>query len=282
MTIIEEHIVPENTPSSRFSDYAVGVFERLPSRKSVKKAIKSGALQINGEISNTGRWISPGMLITLIDTEAERKVYELEIEVIYEDDHLAIVNKPAGLTTSGNKFKTLENALPHNLKPSAFSDAYKRPRPVHRLDAQTSGLIIVAKTPVARVRLGDMLEEKCINKLYHAIVSGVVNSDSGKMEGSIEGKKAISHFSKLATNEDKQLSLLLLSPETGRTHQLRIHCSEAGFPILGDKLYGKKSSKGLFLCATSLQFAHPVTQKTLDISIELPRKFRKLIEPAFS
>jgi len=263
----------------RLSDYAVGKFDHLPSRKSVKKAIKNGKMLLNGSTAETGRWIKEGMQLTLIKTVDNFKTYPLSIPVIYEDEWLAIVNKPAGLPTSGNYYKTLANTLPYNLKPSSLKAAYEHPVPIHRLDAATSGLVMVAKEKKARVLLGEQLADHKIQKTYHAIVKGLLNKEEGIWNQTIDEKPSISHFKIIGTSKNKEYTLLQLQPKTGRTHQLRIHCALAGHAILGDSLYGesKGPGKGLMLCSTGLALQHPITQASLEEIIDLPNKFKKLM-----
>ncbi|MGK7391237.1 MAG: RluA family pseudouridine synthase [Candidatus Cyclobacteriaceae bacterium M2_1C_046] len=277
---IETHIVPASVIPSRFSDYAVGVFENLPSRKSVKKAIKSGDLKVNKAPASTGLWIQPGMTITYEPEGDTKPAFELEVPVIYEDDFLAIVNKPAGILTSGNKFRTLENALNYNLYKSNQPSVLLMPRPVHRLDYGTSGLILIAKTPKARIMLGRMLEKREVDKRYHAIVHGEVIPEEERINSDIEGKPALSIYRLVKQSVSKRYSLLELSPETGRTHQLRIHCARSGFPIVGDQQYGLDydPGKGLFLSATGLTFSHPITGELIAVKIELPGKFNRLLK----
>lgn len=251
----------------------------MPSRKSVKKAIKSGSLKVDGAPATTGLWIQPGMVITFEPEGVLKPQLELKIPVLYDDDHLAVVYKPAGLLTSGNKFRTLENTLPFNLSKSHHHSVLLYPRPVHRLDYGTSGLIIIAKTPEARIKLGEMLKEHKISKTYKAVVHGEVRNCEGEITFPIEEKPAISTYRSLQNSKSKRYSLLELSPKTGRTHQLRIHCSKKGFPIVGDKNYGPgyDPGKGLFLCATGLEFIHPTYNTKVLIEIESPNKFSRLL-----
>lgn len=275
--------MPDFANKQRLSDYAVGIFENLPSRKSVKKAIKRGDIQVNNQVGTSGLWVQPGMQIELRSKSSSKKVYEFNLSVIYEDEFLAIVNKLAGLTTSGNQFKTLENALPFNIRKSNRSGAFDFPRPVHRLDRATSGLVLIAKTTKARARLGQMLESKLIAKKYQAIVCGTVEKDEGHIELSVADKSAKSTFKVLKRSGDNCYTFMELSPLTGRTHQLRIHCATQGWPILGDNQYsdGKGPGKGLFLSATALSFRHPATKETIDVKIDAPRKFERFMEKRF-
>ena len=146
--IILQHIVPQkDLNNSRFCDYCGGVFDGLPTKSSVKRAISKGELFIDGKVATDGRFVVPGQLI-----EWRRKVkipdrlFEIEVPVIFEDDHLAVVNKPAGVVVSENRFQTLENALLGILQPSKQPDALLMPHAIHRLDSDTSGLVIIGKT----------------------------------------------------------------------------------------------------------------------------------------
>lgn len=284
MPILSKHIVPEHSSRQRLSDYCCGIFAALPSRKSVKKAIRAGRLLLNGKQGNTGDWVKPGMQIDLLAPEKTRPDYELRLEVIHEDQHIALINKPAGIPVSGNQFRTIANTLPFNLKPSSAPDALAAPFPVHRLDSPTSGLLLIAKTGSAHQHLGQAFEQNKIKKIYQAIVTGKP-PESGTIELPIEGKPAYTRYELLQSVpslKNEQLSLLRLFPSTGRTHQIRIHLAQIGHPIMGDKLYGEPGKiyqgKGLFLCATGLQFSHPKSAELLPFVINPPNKFPLLLQ----
>lgn len=283
--VLATHWVPLDIEQQRLSDYLCGVFPQLPSRKSVKVAIKKGAIYVNGKKGHTGNWVLPKQKIELLEIEsAPTKILQLPLDVLYEDDSIAVVFKPAGIPVSGNQFRTIENALLHNISPSDRVDALKKPRAVHRLDAPTSGLLLIAKTRQARIHLGAQFEAKTIQKRYQAIVMGQPPIE-GTIDLPIEGKASVSYFICLRTVDSLrsgQLSLLNLFPQTGRTHQLRIHLSQLGFPILGDKLYGTEGQilkgKGLFLTALELEFEHPTTQKRQQIKLPTPYKYTALLD----
>lgn len=285
MVIINQHIIPSIETDIRFLDYCYGLFPQLPSKKSVKKAIKNAELLLNDKRAESGRWLKKGDKITLIDLQLQApKPYEITLEIIYEDEYLAIINKPAGIITSGNQFKTIENALIHNIKKSTKEDALKWAKPVHRLDAPTSGLLICAKTKTAHMLLGKLFQDKTIQKTYHAIVQGTTPL-SGTIQQDINEQKAITTFQTIQTIpslQNNSISLLNIQPKTGRTHQIRIHLSQMGHPIIGDKLYGQEGNilknKGLFLAATALDFTHPISQEKLLLRIDPPHKFESLIE----
>ena len=169
--------------------------------------------------------------------------------------------------------------MPYNIKVSTEKDALKWAKPVHRLDNQTSGLLIVSKTQLAHINLGKQFENKLIRKKYVAIVIGKLIGE-GFITEPIENKPAKTEYKVIKTVEslkNKHLSLVELFPHTGRTHQLRIHLSGLGFPILGDKLYGKEDlvlkHKGLFLSAIKLSLKHPVKGGDLEIKVDMPNKF---------
>ena len=285
MILLKEHIVSDIEDNVRFYNYSIDIFKDLiPSKKGVKKAIKRGELLLNEQVVETGRYLKTGDKLSLYSTEKNvPKTYNLKLEIVYEDDYIAVINKPAGINVSGNMYRTIVNALPYNLARSTKPDALSWFRPVHRLDNQTSGLLIIAKTQTAMIKLGNMLENKDIQKIYHAIVIGKTDKKR-VIEKDMEGKNSITEYRTLKqvkSLRNKDLSLLELKPKTGRTHQLRIHLSEIGFPILGDKLYGKDGEiikhKGLFLSSAQLLFKHPIKDNNLDIKIEIPYKFIALL-----
>ncbi len=280
------HQVPDTfSGPQRLSDYLCGIFAQLPSRKSVKNAIKSGLILVDGSKGFTGDWVKPGQKVELIVLDTPKsKVFELELKVLFEDDYIAVINKPSGIAVNGNHFRTVENALLFNIKVSDKVDAFRKPRPVHRLDAPTSGLLLIAKTKQAAIALYKQFEERKIQKRYQAIVIGKP-PQKGSIDQEIDGKQSLSKYElirRVDSLKNKSLSLLNLYPHTGRTHQLRIHLSQLGYPVLGDKLYGKEGMilkhKGLFLAAVELQFIHPVKGIIQHIIIDSPYKFHALLD----
>lgn len=268
----------------RIEAFCRGLFEELPSNKSVKKAVSKGRIRVNGLTVKTAYFLKIGDVVELWDIEeSSPSPYKLDIKVVYEDDALAVVFKPAGLVTTGNLFRTLENAIQGQLKP-CICNPLKWPKPVHRLDSLTSGLVVIAKSIPARIELGRMFERKELLKLYCALLVGKYNGPS-IIDFSIEGKSAISNIDIIEVKESLNngfISKVMLKPATGRTHQLRIHTSNLGFPIVGDKEYGAKGKtllhKGLFLCAVGLDFKHPLTGTPIRVQVEVPKKFDALME----
>ena len=233
---------------------------------------------------NTGFWVQPQQKIELLAIESmPSKVFQLQLEVVYEDECMAIIIKPAGITVSGNYYKTIQNALLFNLQPSQEKDALLCPRPVHRLDNPTSGLLLIAKTKQAQIHLSRQFENKTIQKRYRAIIVGTI-PENGIFEEAIEEKSAKTSFQRLSKTpslRNEYLSLVDLFPQTGRTHQLRIHLSKAGFPIVGDKIYGVPGEvfkeKGLFLAAVEISFRHPISQELMTIKMDMPAKFTSFL-----
>ncbi len=204
------------------------------------------------------------------------------MKVLFEDEYLAVIHKPAGILVSGNAFQTIANALPQNLKQSTLSDA-TIPQPVHRLDYGTTGVLLVGKTASSIRALNKLFEDKQIQKTYYAITIGKMQNREGVINSEIDEKEAQSNYKVIESVISQRfefLNLVKLEPKTGRRHQLRIHLSSIGNPILGDREYGIENlilnGKGIYLHAYSLEFVHPFTSETIFIEDELPKKFLKL------
>ena len=285
MMIKDTHKVPEGIHEIRLSDYARSAFPIIPSRKGLAKAIKRGELWIDGAPAQSGTWMQAGQMLELVDLQQKApKEYRLPLDVVFEDEYLAVINKPSGIEVSGNKFKTVENALTGSVSPSPLPDALPWPRPVHRLDYSTSGLLMVAKTASAQVFLGRQLEERNVHKRYCSVVMGQVLS-SGQVDGPINGLPAHSDYvagETVPSLRSGHLTRVDLYPVTGRTHQLRIHMAAIGHPIVGDQKYGQTGNvlkgKGLFLAAVGLRFPHPANQQEITVSIDVPAKFDSLLQ----
>lgn len=285
MNIRKRHTVESLTTPTRLYDYIHQNFDEFLSRKGVKKALKRNEFKLNSRLASGAEWLNKKDTIEWLEIDHNPpKPYSLDIEIVFEDDHLAVINKPAGIATSGNQHRTIQNAIIGLLKVSTESDKLNWPKPVHRLDNQTSGLLIIAKTSSAIIELSRQFEEKVVQKTYHAIVIGAPQN-SGVITEPIDGKEAITEFETIKTVSSLKfgsLSLIKLNPKTGRTHQLRIHLSNLGFPILGDKLYCKDKpllhGKGLFLCSNKVSIKHPTNEEVLSLSIDIPYKFEKRLE----
>lgn len=286
MIVKEEYIVGDENLDVRFVDYCIGLFPQISTKNAVKKAIKRKELIHNGNEASTGTFVQKDDVIQLVDSDfLPPKEFTIPIEIVYEDNYLVVVNKPSGLVVSGNQYQTLENAMVNQTSVSSEKDALKWAKPVHRLDSATSGLVLMSKTMSVHRKLAQMFEEKHIEKEYHAIVMGEPDCKSGKIEIPIAEKESVSNYEVLKTVNSLRsgkMSLLKLIPETGRTHQLRIHSASMGNPIVGDILYGEKGNtllhKGLFLVATKLKFKHPVKECLVELQIDIPHKYNSLLD----
>lgn len=279
----ETHLVPELENPIRLSDYAGGMFELIPSRKGMKKAIDKGWVTVNGATAETATPLSGGECIVLeIKEVTNRPKLELSLEILFEDDFLAVINKPAGIEVSGIRKRTIENALKFNLTPSSQKDALQHAEAIHRLDYPTSGVLVVGKTREAVVRMNRMFSEGQMDKRYLAVTIGQMY-EGGILDSEIDGKPSKTEF-KLLRSEDSErfekLNLVDIKLYTGRRHQIRKHFSELGNPILGDKDYGFEDlilkGKGLYLHAKSISFKHPFTDEQLTVEAPTRKKFLKL------
>ncbi len=271
-------------PSSiRLQEYGVGIFNAVLTKSALKKAIKKKYISVNDVVATTATLINGGECICLsIPKEVSpNKKLVFPLKVLFEDDHLAAIHKPAGILVSGNSFKTIANALAQNIQQSKLPDATK-PQPVHRLDFATTGVLLVGKTSSSIRALNRMFEYKKVEKIYYAVTIGEMD-DRGKICSEIEGKKSQSNYKLLESISSKRfgkLNLVKLKPQTGRSHQLRKHLSSIDNPILGDKEYGIEnlilSGKGLYLHAYSLNFIHPFTNKQVYLKDDFPKRFKKL------
>ena len=279
------HQVPSIQEDIRLVDYCGSAFPILGTKSSTKKALKKNRLYLNGKIADGSEWIIEGDQIELRgQAQTQVKAFDSDLEIIYEDDHLLVVNKPAGIATNGNRYSTAENAVIGKFRPSQAEDALERPVAAHRLDVPTRGLLILSKSRQAQVELGRMFQSQKIQKFYHAVAHGKLNT-SGRISLNIQGKKAFTHYELERAVPSKvfgHLSLVKLMPKTGRTHQLRIHLSSEGHFIVGDKSYndGNKTilGKGLLLAATGLEMKHPISGKELKLQIPIPPKFLRILD----
>jgi 23S rRNA pseudouridine1911/1915/1917 synthase len=276
----EEYRVPEQVCPVRLSDFAAGIFRGISSRKGMKKAIDKGWVKVDGKVAGTGFWIRGGETIVLSRPDTAKKpVIDFPLQVLFEDEFLAVVYKPGGIAVSGNKRRTLENALPGNLKRSEAPDAIYRPEPVHRLDFPTSGALLVAKTQSVLSALNQMFANREIKKEYRAIVPGGLLAQ-GEVRIEVNGRRAHTSWKILRSVDSPRfgkLHLVQLIPHTGRRHQLRQHMAALGCPILGDIQYAGENQtikgKGLFLHAFRLEFRHPATGEMVKFEVAPPAKF---------
>lgn len=271
------------------------------SRSHVQKLIETGEVKVNGQVIQIKKHkVMPEDVIDINIPEAELLNVEAEdipIDIIYEDDHLMVVYKPIGMVVHpapGNYTGTLVNALMFYSDKLSEINGVKRPGIVHRIDKDTSGLLMVAKTDLAHQHLAAQLKAHTIERTYVAIVHGRINEEKGtinapiarsskdrlKMAVTSDGKEAITHFEVIKRFRD--YTYVSCQLETGRTHQIRVHMSYIKHPLLGDMTYGIKSPKikndGQLLHAKSLGFIHPVTEEAMFFDSEVPDIFEVMLK----
>lgn len=269
-------------------------------RAQVQKMIKDGDIKLNGTSVKASYRIEGGeeFSVTIREKEAPNLTpYEIELDVRYEDEYLLVVNKPAGLVVHpsfGHKKETLVHALLARGDKYSDVNGVFRPGIVHRLDKETSGLLIVCKNNEVHNKIAKLLKKREITRRYTALVRGKVREEAGVIKTYLTrskdnfkkmantpatGKLAISHFK--VKERFKAYMLLEVELETGRTHQIRAHLEFINTPIVGDALYGLKKdplySKGQLLHASYLAFTHPYTGELVEVSAELPDYFTKVL-----
>lgn len=288
--------VREEFKDLRLDVYLANAMPQVPSRMFIKKMIEAGQVKVNGRLEKVKYKVAAGDLIEAdIHQEAfapkDIPAQKMDLNIFYEDADLAVINKPEGLTVhpaSGSQSGTLVNGLMFRYQELSDVNGPIRPGIVHRLDRDTSGLILIAKTNVAHARLGRQFEKHTILKRYVARVQGKVQFDQGVIDVPLErhkkyhdqrqvareggGKSAITFYQVL--KRFPKSTLVALFPQTGRTHQLRVHMKHLGHPILGDEKYGRKESfSRLALHAQSIGFIHPTHKSYIEFSCPTPGAF---------
>ena len=255
------------------------------SRTKIQELIKSENIKVNGVKTKASYKLEKGDEVYINIPEAKQVdiiAQDINIDIVYEDKYLLIVNKKAGMVvhpSKGHEQNTLVNALLYKVGDLSGINGEIRPGIVHRLDKDTSGLIIIAKDDKTHNLLTEMFKNKEIKKIYYAIVKGSMNKQSGTLISNIGrdekdrkkmsvkkdgGKEAITNYDVIDKNE--KYSLVRLNLKTGRTHQIRVHLSHFFFPIIGDSVYGRKDEfSRQMLHAYELSFIHPITKKSINV-----------------
>ena len=271
------------------------------SRTAIQRLIDEDKIKVNGKKEKSSYKVQNGDKIEIEEEpakEIELKAQDIPLEILYEDNDIIVVNKPKGMVVhpaNGDADGTLVNAIMSICKESLSGIGGEiRPGIVHRLDKNTSGAIIIAKNDKAHIALSDELKNHEIKKTYIALVRGIVKEnnatinmpiarskkDRKKMDVDKNGKEAITHFKVIKRYQD--FTLLEINIETGRTHQIRVHLSHIGYPIIGDDVYSNGKNKwnieGQCLHAKCLDFKHPITGKELHIEAPIPEYFEKILE----
>ena len=267
------------------------------SRSKIKSLITDGNILVNSNKVSPSYRVKTGDIISINYEEKEMflEKEKMELDIIYEDKYLAIINKPSGLVVHpavGNPNHTLVNGLLYHFD---IDGKGIRPGIVHRLDKDTSGLMVVAKDDITLEKLSELIKEKKVERCYIALVWGVLRHDKGKIDApigrdfndrqkytvtDINGKNSITNFSVIERYNNA--TLLKLKLETGRTHQIRVHLNYIGHPVVNDPVYSKRKiidpNFGQMLHSESISFIHPITGENLRFSVEPPREFYNILE----
>ena len=297
MKIIVKNITAEKP---RLDSY-IAKEEPSLSRTMIKKLIEDGNICVNGKIKKTSYKVENNDEIEIEIPEAKDinlKAQDIPIEIIYEDSDIIVVNKPKGMVVHpaiGNPDGTLVNAIMNICKDSLSGIGGEvRPGIVHRLDKDTSGLLMIAKNDNSHIKMSEQIKNREVTKIYIALVRGIISEneatidmpigrstkDRKKMAVTKNGKNAITHF-KVLKRYDKY-TLLQIKIDTGRTHQIRVHMAEIGHPVVGDMVYSNGKNdfgiEGQMLHSHKLEFKHPISGKAMCLEAPIPEYFENVLK----
>lgn len=267
------------------------------SRSKIQKLLKQDKINVNGKIEKSSYLVKIGDEITIdseLDFTIKIEAKNIPLDIVYEDDYLMIINKKSGMVVHpapGHYTDTLVNALLYHFNIKETTNI--RVGIVHRLDKDTSGLMIVAKNDEMLEKLSNMIKEKEVKRHYLALVEGVISHDSGTIDApigrdvntrekmmvtDINSKEAITHFKVLKRYKENTLVECIL--ETGRTHQIRVHMAYINHPIVNDPIYNKKKATefGQMLHSKSIEFIHPITEEKIYFEVEPPKEFLDMLQ----
>lgn len=288
-------IVNNENANTRLDHYLANNTEF--SRSKITNLIKEGKILVNGKNVKTGYLIKENDIIEINYEEEELKAEpeKMDLDIVYEDNDVIVVNKANKVVVHpacGNRSGTLVNGLLYHSKNLSSINGEFRPGIVHRIDADTTGLLMIAKNDKAHRILADQLKEKTTHRVYYALVWGVINNETGTVDAPIgrdpkdrkkmavtpdNSKEAITHFRVI--ERYKNATLIELKLETGRTHQIRVHMKYIGHPVVNDPVYSNKplfDDSGQCLHAKELGFIHPTTNEFMKFDSELPECFIKI------
>lgn len=297
---MKKYIVNDSEVNKRIDSYIANKDQEI-SRVAVQRLIEQGKILVNEKKVKVSYKVQLGDTITQEAEEVkeiELKAQEIPLEILYEDNDIIVVNKPKGMVVHpaiGNLEGTLVNAVMAICKDSLSGIGGEiRPGIVHRLDKDTSGVIVIAKNDKSHIDLSNQIKQHEVEKVYWALVRGVVKEneatismpigrstkDRKKMAVTQNGKEAVTHFKVLKRYTN--CTLLEVKIETGRTHQIRVHLAQIGYPVIGDTIYSSGKNKwgiiGQCLHAKSLRFRHPTTHEEMWIQAELPDYFKNILK----
>lgn len=283
--------------NERIDNYLIKILNK--SRSKIQNLIKTENVKVNNKIIKNSYIVKQNDNIEINEIEEQplsAKAEKIDLDIVYEDDDIIVVNKQNGLVVHpavGNPTGTLVNGLMYHSKNLSKVNGEFRPGIVHRIDAFTTGLLVVAKNDYAHEFLARQLENKTTHRIYVALVWGVINEDTGTIDAPIgrdkkdrkkmavtseNSKNAVTHFKVIERYKDA--TLIELKLETGRTHQIRVHMNYINHPVVNDSVYGKRKlidETGQCLHAKELGFIHPTTKKYMCFTIELPKEFINIL-----
>ena len=282
-------------------DKALSILLEDVSRSKIQAHLENGLILVNGKKEKSSYKLSENDLIEIEDFPNEisdLNPEDIPLDIVYEDDDVLVVNKPKGLVVhpgAGNEEHTLANALKFHSENLSSLNGEFRPGIVHRIDKDTAGLLIVAKNDSAHAFLSSQLSDHTLGRKYYALVLGVIAENEGKIIAPIgrdqkfrqkmavdllRGKEAETNFKVIERFKDS--TLVECSLKTGRTHQIRVHMTYIGHPVIGDPIYGKGNrviyDEGQLLFAHEIHFIHPKTKKEMTFSVDLPSYFKDILE----
>jgi len=266
------------------------------SRSKIQKLIDSDNVFVNDKIIKNSYIVRVDDVIKVNEVEENTDILpeDIPLDIVYEDEYLLVVNKPSGMVVHpalGHYSGTLVNALMYHTN---LSNNDIRPGIVHRIDKDTSGLLLVAKNDDVHLFLSEELSKRKVNRKYIALVYGVIKNETGTIDApigrdlfdrkkmsvtDINSKEAVTHFKVLERFKDA--TLIECTLETGRTHQIRVHMNYIGFPIVNDPVYGRKkkiNDFGQMLHAKTIGFTHPITNEYMEFSIDAPKEFYDILD----
>lgn len=297
---MKEYIIESDKANNRL-DKIISVLDDTISRTAVKRLIEENKIMVNGNVQKPSYEVKIGDLIQIeedMPKESHIIAQNIPVEVIYEDNDILVINKPKGMVVhpgNGNPDGTLANAV-MGLCGDTLSGIGGEIRPgiIHRLDKDTSGIIVIAKNDKAHVDISNQIKNRTTSKKYIALVRGQIKEDEAtinmpigrslkdrkKMAVRKDGKEAITHFKVLKRYQD--YTLLELKIDTGRTHQIRVHMSEIGHPVVGDYIYSNGKNPfnvtGQMLHAKTIEFVHPTTKNKVKFEAPIPKYFQDVLE----
>ena len=280
--------------NERIDNYLIKILNK--SRSKIQNLIKTENVKVNNKIIKNSYIVKQNDNIEINEQPLSAKAEKIDLDIVYEDDDIIVVNKQNGLVVHpavGNPTGTLVNGLMYHSKNLSKVNGEFRPGIVHRIDAFTTGLLVVAKNDYAHEFLARQLENKTTHRIYVALVWGVINEDTGTIDAPIgrdkkdrkkmavtseNSKNAVTHFKVIERYKDA--TLIELKLETGRTHQIRVHMNYINHPVVNDSVYGKRKlidETGQCLHAKELGFIHPTTKKYMCFTSELPKEFINIL-----